>query len=279
MLADDNHSDNIDNIEGTNDLDSIHSDVNIDESTMCNISFPAKFDSFTFHNDDCIENNLLKLIVDIGAPDYAFKKILPWAKDAYNTGYKFNPRKTNYKSQIQSKEKHSNLQHLRPKTKRVMLPPDNLIMDVTCYDFSSMLSALLNDTDLNQISNLVVNPLDLFSKYVSPNGKLGEVNSGLWYQQAFNSMVKDISKDFLLPIIFAMDKTSISSSANLHVFAIMFTTTLFKQSFRNKAHAWQPLGYIPIDRIHYSAAQWGAMSSEHKSLCLNMMFDTVLQTF
>ena len=56
--------------------------------------------AFSFHNDDCIENNLLKIMQDIGAPNYAFKKIMNWAKDAFDTGYKFNPRYTNYKSQI-----------------------------------------------------------------------------------------------------------------------------------------------------------------------------------
>ena len=28
----------------------------------------------------------------MGAPNYAFKEIMNWAKDAYKTGYKFNPK-------------------------------------------------------------------------------------------------------------------------------------------------------------------------------------------
>ena len=142
-----------------------------------------------------------------------------------------------------------------------------------------MLSALLNNTDINQMSSLVVNTNDPFSKYISPTGKLGEVNSGHWYHQAYINLVKDPNKDFLLPIIFAMDKTTISSTAGLHVYAIMFTTTLFKWGIRNQSNAWQPLGYIPIDRNHYIATQWTAMTSDHKSLQLNILFDTVLQSF
>jgi hypothetical protein len=161
----------------------------------------------------------------------------------------------------------------------VALPPDNLMLDVTCFDFLSMLSALMNDTSLNQMSNLVVNPKDPFGKYVSPSGKLGEVNSGHWYHDAYKNLVKDSDKDFLMPIIFAMDKTTISNQAHLHVFVIMFTTTIFKRSIRNQAHAWQPLGYIPIDRNYYSGPQWDAMKSELKSHRLNMLFDTVLQSF
>lgn len=101
-----------------------------------------------------------------------------------------------------------------------------------------MLASLLKDKDLNRMGNLVVNKHDRFFKYVSPTGKLGEVNSGQWYQKAYATMIKDSEKDFLLPIIFAMDKTSISNTADLHVYAVMFTTTIFNCETRNLAHAW-----------------------------------------
>ena len=87
-----------------------------------------------------------------------------------------------------------------------------------------------------------------FFKYVSSNGKLGEVNSGRWYEQTYNTMVKDTSQDFLLPIIFAMDKTTISSTARMSVYAVMFTISLFDYKTCNKAQAWRPMGYIPIKK-------------------------------
>lgn len=213
---------------------------------------------FSFHNDDCVKSNLLKLMLEIGAPNYAYKQILNWAKNAYNTGYKFNPKTISYKCQIKSMEKQHNLDFLCPSVKTVSLPPDNLMLEVTCYSFSNVLLSLVNNKELNQLSNLVVNPSDPFSKYVPPTGKLGEVNGAHWYLEAYKHSVKDVSKDFLMSIIFAMDKTTISSSANLHVFAIMFTTTIFKKSVRNQAHVWRPLGYIPSNRNYYSGTQWNA---------------------
>jgi hypothetical protein len=129
------------------------------------------------------------------------------------------------------------------------------------------------------MSNLVVNKNDRFAKDESPTGKLGEVNSGHWYQKAHLTMVDDPHKDFLLPIIFAMDKTTISSSSHLHVFAVMFTTTIFDCKTRNQAHAWRPLGYIPIERNYYSSQQWTEMKKYVKSVRANILFDTVLQTF
>jgi len=202
-----------------------------------------------------------------------------WAHDAFVAGYQFNPCARSYKSQIKKIETQNNLDLLRPHMKEVALPPDNLKLQVTCYNFSCMLSALMNDQNLNQVTNLIVNKDDPFAKYVSPNGKLGEINSGYWYHQAYNNLVTDIQEDFLLPIIFAMDKTTISNSTNLHVYAIMFTTSIFKRSVRNQADAWRPLGYIPIDRNYYSANQWNAMTSELKSVRLNILFDVVLQSF
>ena len=93
----------------------------------------------------------------------------------------------------------------------------------------------------------MVNVDDSFAKYESPNGILAEVNSGFWYQQAYNNMIKDPNNEFLMPIIFAMDKT-ISSPDNLHVYLIMFTTSIFKRHIRNKSIAWKPLGYISIEK-------------------------------
>lgn len=163
--------------------------------------------------------------------------------------------------------------------KRVNLPPDNLMFDVTCFNFSSMLSSLMNDKCCNKMSNLVVNSKDPFGKYVSPTGKLGEVNSGHWYHDAYKSKVKDSNNGFLIPIIIALDKTTISNATPLHIFIIMLTTITFKQSISNQANAWRPLGYIPIDRNYYSQTQWNAIKSELKSLLLLVFFDIVLQSF
>jgi len=129
------------------------------------------------------------------------------------------------------------------------------------------------------MDNLVMNPHGRFAKYVSPNGKLGEVNSGRWYEDAYSTMVKDDDKDFLLPIIFALDKTSISSTAKLNVYAVLFTTTIFNIKTRNCANAWRPLGYIPMEKDFYSKSQWDEMDRELKSIRENSMFDIVLQSF
>ena len=61
-------------------------------------------DLIMYTNEMRVENSLLKLITDMNAPNYAFKKIMEWAKDAYKSGYQFNPKTTIYHSQVKSRK-------------------------------------------------------------------------------------------------------------------------------------------------------------------------------
>ena len=104
-----------------------------------------------------------------------------WAKDAYQSGYKFNTKSTTYKNKIMKMQNFSHLEYLRLNFKEVILPKNKLSLQFTCFNFTTLLSELLKDITLNQMSNLVVNTMDRFSKYISPSGKLGKINSGYWY--------------------------------------------------------------------------------------------------
>src|SRR5919107_3880103 len=197
--------------------DSCLTNVNIDieESSIDTAPFASmpteedetiqSINTFMHTNEIRVENNLLKLVSDMNATNDAFKKIVDWTKDAFSNGYQFNPKTTNYRSQIMQMESYSNLKPIRPFNKDVILPnslndpTDTSLHKVVCCNFTSMLISLLQDKNINGIDNLVVNEKDPFSKYVSDNGKLGEINSGSWYEQAYKKMVKDHDKDLLLP--------------------------------------------------------------------------------
>ncbi len=267
-----------------NDINSNITDELV-EKLPDNVEPMEKHHTFLHTNEIQVENNLMKLVSDMNVPNDAFKNIMNWAKDAFCTGYQFNSRTTNYKSQIALMGNYCNLKYCRPYNREVTLPndlndpTDTTTMNVVCCDFTSMLFALFQDKTLNKLDNLVVNTNDMFSKYVSSDGKLGEVNSSSWYKQAYNNMVTDPNKDFLMPIIFAMDKTTISSTACMSVYAVMFSTTVFDYKMHNKAQAWRPLGYIPIKKNFHSSAQWGKMDKVLKSRRENIFFKAVLQSF
>ena len=261
-----------------NNLNNNNASDEEEEDTVVDTTMQQKY-VYAYTVDMMVESNLMQLMIDIGAPLYAYQKVYKWAKDAYKLGYKFDAKATTYDSQIKQMQSQSYLKRIWPVMETVSLPGDNQLVDICEFDFTTMLAALLDDKEVNQDCNLVVNKDDHFAWYESPNGKLGEVNSGHWYQQAYDNKVMDPNKDFLMPIILAMDKTTISNSAHLHVFAVMFTTTIFDLKTCNKAHAWRLLGYIPIDRNHYSTEQWKNISTELKCQCQNVLFQKVLKSY
>ena len=178
------------------------------------------------------EAELLKIIHSTGAPNGAFQEIMSWARSALSDGYDFLPSPLAYTRQINHLEKLVGMQACRPTRVPVNLFRPDLeedLLDVVVFDFPTMLASLFNCPVLNKLENLVVNPTDRFSKYNAAGGKLGEVNSALWYDNAYTHLVTDPAKDFLCPIIFAMDKTVISEMAGLSVFVILFTTTIFNR--------------------------------------------------
>ena len=97
-----------------------------------------------------------------------------------------------------------------------------------------MLLSLFDNVELNQKENLVVNTNNVFSKYKPPNIKLGEVNSGKWYNVAYDNCISAPDTDFLCPIILASDKTTILEMGDLHVDAIFMTTSLFDYKVSEK---------------------------------------------
>ena len=105
-------------------------------------------------------------------------------------------------------------------------------MDVVVFDVPTLLALLFNDTQLNQIENLVINPWDRFGKYQSQDNQLGEVNSGQWYKTSYKNMVKDPNNNFLCPIILSSDKTTLLEMGDLHVDAIFMTTSIFNTQVR-----------------------------------------------
>jgi hypothetical protein len=175
---------------------------------------------------------LLKIIHATGAPDGVFQSIMSWAQTAATAGYNFQPTPKKYMRQIHHLEHFVGMEACRPSQVSVSMYPHQNVddkLDVIVFDFPTMLASLFNCPLLNKLENLVINPSDQFGKFESPNGLLGEVNSGQWYDTAYSHLVKDPNKDFLCPIIFTMDKTVISEMDGLKVYLILFTTSIFNR--------------------------------------------------
>jgi Plavaka transposase len=179
-----------------------------------------------------VEIRLLKLCTELEAPLYAFEEIMKWARHAFDAGYDFLPKQSTYRDQVKKIEIWMGLENHRPKEIPVELPCDkrgNDTVDVTVFDFKTQLQSLLDDPVLNRDENLVVNGADPFTRYVSPNDRLGECLSGSWYNHAWNEMEKDGLCNFMIPIIFYIDKTQVSTSGKLSIHPVQMSLGIFTE--------------------------------------------------
>ena len=129
----------------------------VDPNLQDVVSFPVAFTNLAYH-----EVQLLKLLHDIGTPNYAFQSFMEWGRNCTRDDYKFQPRPQRYESQIRNLTELVGMQDCRPSTIPVCLEPDNMVLDVVVFPFASMLSSLLNCLILNKVENLVVNPTNRF---------------------------------------------------------------------------------------------------------------------
>ena len=53
----------------------------------------------------------MKLLNEIGAPLYSYKKIMEWAREAYLSDYKFDSPHTSYNTTLTHLEKNCNLKY------------------------------------------------------------------------------------------------------------------------------------------------------------------------
>ena len=212
-------------IETQADIPVLHNAQSLEESNLLEVvTFPVVFTDSARH-----EVELLKLLIDIGAPNYSFHSFMQWGRNCRMDNYQFQPNPQRYESQIRNLTELVGMTGCRPKAVPVTLEPDNLTLDVIVFPFATMLSSLLNCPKLNKIENLVVNPLNRFGRYRSTDGSAGEVNSAQWYQDTYDQVIQDPDKDFLAPIIFTMDKTVISEASHLSVYVILFTTSIYNR--------------------------------------------------
>lgn len=218
------YDDNNDDATIPIDFDNNQDDIDVDPNAFVESQAP-----FASSLNDIHEIKLMKLVLDIGAPQSAYKSILLWARNAYESGFDFAPRTTSYQAKIVELNKRLGNRYKRPTIHNLTLAFDDGVVSIPVFDFASLLSGLLDDPVLNRLENLVVNKSNglRFHKFISENDILGEINTGQWYHDAYNKLVRNPEKDFLCPIIFYMDKTTHSKYSKLTTYSISFTTSIF----------------------------------------------------
>jgi hypothetical protein len=107
---------------------------------------------------------------------------MEWGAYAQKRGYDMTTgRRPKRRSLVHTIRQKLKQEHMRPETIEHVFTNATMgdVGKIVRFDFVSCLMDLLLDTDLMALENLVINPDAPYSKYVSPDGLLDEINSGV----------------------------------------------------------------------------------------------------
>ena len=274
-LVDDNEDDH----EDQGEYDDITSTNDQNESSS--VSSPPE--SQCFVDSLYFQTKLLKILHDANAPHYLYQKIIEWAQEMDRSEVAFEMLIKTRKGLIHKLEEFMpHMKYNSPYQVKTLLPTSNQpqLVDQTVFNFKKQLLSLIHDDFLfGHLFNLDINLDDPFGKYKSKNRILSVTNSGHRYQLAYQTMIKDPKKEFLMPIIFACDETKVSSQGKASCWPLLFTTTVINQSKRNLPMAWRPLGYIYDTSLLLSTNEEKKLGVNVKYKRLHRILDSILASY
>ena len=198
--------------------------------------------------------DLLKVLDNMNAPDYAFKDILVWARGANSANYSFNPPGG------LSRSKSIDLLFNAMPNARQLLPSivpiaceDGSASNVIVFDFVPQLLSLLQNPSSMIQENLVIDVTCPLKPYQNPNGMLGEALSGSVYAAAYARYITQPHRQLFVPIIQWIDRTHVTGNGRFSLKPYMFTPAIFTEKFRRTIKAWGYHGFLP--KVKLSSAQ------------------------
>jgi hypothetical protein len=140
---------------------------------------------------------------------------LSWARTCFLAGFDFNPKCKKCWGNVQWMfQSIHNSHQMLPFLKTIDLPeplPQADTLDVICYDFVPQILSMLQDKEMMSPDNLVLDPTNPLAKFVPQDGRLGEALSGSIYSKLYDLLVKDATRQLLIPLIFYTDGTQIDA--------------------------------------------------------------------
>ncbi|MCK7501273.1 MAG: hypothetical protein MZW92_72520 [Comamonadaceae bacterium] len=91
---------------------------------------------------------------------------------------------------------------------------------------------------------MVLDPNNPLAMYKPQNCRLGEALSGSVYQDMYQRLVSNPTKQLLCPLICYTDGTQIDALSRFSVEPFLFTPAVLSHVTRCKAEAWRPFGYV-----------------------------------
>jgi hypothetical protein len=188
-------------------------------------------------SDDYVHSTkLAKLLHTANAPLYMFDSIMSWASEATMNNYKFPIVPLSREKYYQNISTNYGMNGIKPEIKELQLPSSGRIVEVISFDIEQLLLSILSNKELMSVDNLLFengNPFSLPKRRIS---KVGDVNSGSWYINAYKNLCHH-PKDVLVPIIFFIDGVTIDMYSHLNLEPVTFTLGIFNRDTRNRAYS------------------------------------------
>ena len=171
---------------------------------------------------------LLKILIDIDAPLYAFKTIMDWAAKSTSLGFQFNFDFPKRERIISKMSEMLCLNDAQPFEIEVQLT-DESIIKVVCFDFQEMCYSILSDETIMQDENYTFRNDDprSFSRKGNDSMYLQCIEDGIIYQDTA-TYICESEEDFCLGIKLFIDATHTDIHSNWMLDPVMFTFTFFK---------------------------------------------------
>ena len=254
--------------------------------------------SYNFTVDEEAHVKIYSILEGMGAPQCAFDRIMAVIQEECIKGW--DPKKQIFKRQKLLESLMKKIPSISPRTVHLPLENDtdfnlsyrrghNDVASIPVFDFKEQLEDLLNDHLLfGDMENLQVNKENPFGRYPSflESGVLDDIHSGMWYKDTYHKCISDPEEQFLAPILLYVDKTGTDKMNRYGLEPVIFTTSILKQSARNKSSSWRLLGYLPSFDEKSSAmkgTERGRTKSHGRShrnyhLCLSVILQSLVET-
>ena len=188
------------------------------------------------------EMDIFNFCHKIDAPLYAYDELMKILEKHDILGA-ITPGGVNNRFSLQNniKNKYPFLKNTEPIIKMATMD-DGSEIEVVTFDFLSMLTSLLNDDSCMNDDSLTF-PNDNPYSHPIETGNRNEFHTGSWYRDCWKNRWKGTG-DFVLGIIFFIDKTFTDVYGRLNLLPVQFTLTIFNHETRTRFHSWRPLGYV-----------------------------------
>jgi hypothetical protein len=126
----------------------------------------------------------------------------------------------------------------------VILPSCGQKANVVTNDTAKVLQSLLTDPRI-QDNDYLFWGNDPFCPPPETLNFIEDLNSGLCYTATYKKLIKDPTKQVLLPTPLYIDGASTGQFASLQITAVKITLGIFTRLAREKGYMWRTLGYLP----------------------------------